>query len=150
MIQRKQTLFLIELIFLASALLFIPSTIVIAPSGSYNVFLLPSTGTFTSSNWHIIAMIINFICLALAVASVFLFKKRTLQVNLCYTQLFLWVMLSAILAFCPLVERSGTISEIQNNYVGSAICLCAVFASFLAAKFIIKDIALLRNSDRIR
>lgn len=150
MIQRKQTLFLIELIFLASALLFVPTNIILTPADAFNVYLLPSTGNFISTSWHLLAIGLNAACLALAVVSVFLFKKRLLQIKLCYVQLVLWLGLAGILGAMPLVVMNGDITEIQNNYVGFAISLCAVIAAFLAARFIKKDIDLLKSADRIR
>jgi hypothetical protein len=70
--------------------------------------------------------------------------------RLCYLQVFLWLILSALLGLCPLAEKTQEIVAVQNNYLGLAIGLCAVIAAFFAARFIKKDIELLKSSDRIR
>ena len=65
MIQRKQTLFLLEVVFLAIALLFVPSNIIVKPNTSVNLYLLPPGNAYESSIWHDLAMYLNFICLVL-------------------------------------------------------------------------------------
>jgi len=150
MIQRKQTLFLLELVFLSIALFFVPANIAIHANNTYPISLRPSIDNVVTTSWHTIAFVVNVLCLTLALISIFLFKKRQLQMRLCYLQVFLWLIVSALLGLCPLAEKTQEIVAVQNNYLGLAIGLCAVIAAFFAARFIKKDIELLKSSDRIR
>ncbi len=143
MIQRKQTLFLLELVFLGIAFLLVPTNIIVKSTGNINVYLLPGNN-FESTTWHYLMMSANFIGLLFSIVSIFLYKKRTLQLKLLYA------MLSLMMAFCPAVHLSGDIIEIQNHYFGMVIGLFAVPAAYLAARFIKKDIELLKSADRIR
>lgn len=149
MIQRKQTLFLLELVFLGIAFLLVPTNIIVKSTGNINVYLLPGNN-FESTTWHYLMMSANFIGLLFSIVSIFLYKKRTLQLKFSYTIMLLYAMLSLMMAFCPAVHLSGDIIEIQNHYFGMVIGLFAVPAAYLAARFIKKDIELLKSADRIR
>ncbi|MEO6304348.1 MAG: DUF4293 family protein, partial [Bacteroidia bacterium] len=80
----------------------------------------------------------------------FSFKKRELQVKLCYAQIVLWLVLIAMLLFCPFVTKTEAVLEISINYFVVAIGLFAIIAAYFAAHFTKKDIALLKSADRIR
>ncbi|MBA2611351.1 MAG: DUF4293 family protein [Bacteroidetes bacterium] len=149
MIQRKQTLFLIELIFLGLSFLFVPCQTILTKTSATNIYLMPLVD-FQSTTGHLAAIILNFIGLVLATFTIFSFKKRELQVKLCYAQLVLWLIIIAMILFCPFVVRIESILEIQVHYFVIAIGLFAVIAAYLAAHFIKKDIELLKSADRIR
>ncbi len=150
MIQRKQTLFLLELIFLSISLFFIPSDIILKNDGSVNVYLLPASGNYDATAWHLVALTLNLSSLVLSVICIFLYKKRVTQMRLCYLIAALWIIQSLVLAFCPLAVFNMGATEIQINYFGSLIGVFAVIAAVLAARFIKKDIELLKSADRIR
>lgn len=149
MIQRKQTLFLIELIFLGLSLLFVPCQTILTKISSTNVYLMPLVD-FQSTVGHLAAVILNFMGIVLATLTIFSFKKRELQVKLCYTQLALWIVVTAMMLFCPFVVQTEAILEVQKQYFIIAIGLFAVIAAYLAAHFVKKDIELLKSADRIR
>jgi hypothetical protein len=150
MIQRKQTLFLFQLIFLGIALLFVPVSEVTTTTGKMDVYLVPLRSPLVSTSGHITAIAINFVALMLTFITIFLYKRRELQVKLCYALMVLWIILSLMMAFCPFVERTDVVIEIKNNYFGPIIGAFAVVAAFIAARFIKKDIELLKSADRIR
>ncbi len=150
MIQRKQTLFLLELVFLGIALLFVPSATVLTPNNSQGVCLLPLPGNFMSTTWHYIAMALNFIALLLALITIFLYKKRELQYKLSYILMMLWILLTVTTGLCPLVKPGSDITGVQTNYPVVVIGLFSILAAYLAARFIRKDIDLLKSADRIR
>ena len=150
MIQRKQTLFLFELIFLGIALLFVPSGKITTAANSYELYLVPiSNAELHSSPGHYAAVFINFTALVLAFVAVFLYKQRTMQMRLCYIMVVLWTILTLMIAFCPFVNSSVTTS-VEISYVAIAIGVFGMLAAFLAAKYIKKDIDLLKSADRIR
>ncbi len=151
MIQRKQTLFLFQLIFMGIALLFIPSNTIITASTNTDVFLVPiKSEVFGSSSGHVAAIILNFIGLLLTFATIFLYKKRELQIKLCYMLILLWLVIGLMIAFCPFVIKNENIVNITIHYFACLIALFAILAAYFAIRFIKKDIELLKSADRIR
>lgn len=151
MIQRRQTLFLLQLVFLGIALLFIPLGTVSSSKASENIFLVPfHNPDFISTLGHTVAIFLNFACLILAFTTIFLYKRRELQIKLCYVQMALWLLLGLMIAFCPFVQKTETITSLQSNYFGSIICVVSIVAAYLAARNVKKDIDLLKSADRIR
>lgn len=149
MIQRKQTLFLIELIFLGLSLLFVPCQTILTKTTATNIYMMPLID-FQSTTGHLFAVILNFIGLVIATLTIFLFKKRELQIKLCYVLMVIWLILPAMMLFCPFVVKTETILEVKTNYFVVAIALFSMIAAYLAARFIKKDIELLKSADRIR
>ena len=151
MIQRKQTLFLFQLVFLGIAMLFISSNTVISATSTTEVYLTPlHNPELTSTTAHLAAISINFAALILAFITIFLYKSREVQIRLCYALMALWLVLSLLIAFCPFVVKTGAVSEIQTHYFGCIIGFFAILAAGFAARFIKKDIELLKSADRIR
>jgi hypothetical protein len=147
MIQRRQTLFLFELVFLAIALLFIPSQHVSAA----DIYLVPvNEPGLESSSGHLAAVALNFAGLILAFATIFLYRKLRMQVILSYVLTFVWVILTLMILFCPFVLGRDMNSGIEPNYFAAVIGLFGIVAGILAARLIKKDIELLKSADRIR
>lgn len=150
MIQRKQTLFLFQLIFCGIALLFIPSHKILSNQLSTDVFLIPSKdGSFASTTGHLAAIALNLIGLTLTFVTIFLFKKRELQIKLCYALMLIWITLIAMICFCPFVVATANMA-VSINYFSSMIGVFALLAAWFAIKFIKKDIDLIKSADRIR
>jgi hypothetical protein len=149
MIQRKQTLFLLEIIFLGLALIFIPCQNIFTTTSCLNLYLLPNDN-FQTTSAHLVAVILNITGILIATTTVFLFKKRSLQVKICYTLIALWVILTSMMLFCPFVLKTAEIIEIKINYFVVGIGFFSIIAAFFAAHFIRKDINLLKSADRIR
>ncbi len=147
MIQRKQTLFLFQLVFFGIALLFIPSAWVKSGEIETPIFLTPiNSGGFSSSIGHQAAIVLNFVGLILAFVTIFLYKQRSMQVKLCNILMLLWIVLTSMILFCPFVELNTR----SINYFNAIIGAFAFLAAFLAKRFIKKDIELLKSADRIR
>lgn len=150
MIQRKQTLFLLQLAFLGISLFFIPVQFIITQANPSHVCLMPlSSEFFHSTLGHYGAIALNIIAVIITVITIFIYRKRELQVKLCYTVAAIYLVLVLMLAFCPFVELKEGIS-IKNNVFGYIICIIAAFTAYLAAFFVKKDIELLKSTDRIR
>ena len=141
MIQRKQTLFLFQLIFLGITLLFISSNTVDTASGNTEVFLIPiKNDLFNSTLGHMAAIALNFIGLILTFTTIFLYKNRDLQVKLCYVLIVLWLLIGLMIAFCPFVTKNENILSVNIHYFACLIALFAIVSAYFAAKFIKKDI----------
>lgn len=149
MIQRKQSLFLIQIIFLGLSLLFVPCQNIYTKTVVTNVYLAPLID-FQSTTGHLFAVILNFLGLILATITLFTFKKRELQIKLCYALMAIWLVLMAMMVLCPFVIKTEEMIEVKVNYFVVAIGAFSVLAAFLAARFIKKDIDLLKSADRIR
>lgn len=149
MIQRKQSLFLIQILFLGLSLLFVPCQIIFTRAVATNLYLLPLKD-FQSTQGHLFVVALNFLGLVITTLTIFIFKKRELQVKLCYTLMVIWFVLMAMMLFCPFVVKTEEIIEVKINYFVVAIGLFSMFSAFLAARFIKKDIDLLKSADRIR
>lgn len=149
MIQRKQSLFLIQIIFLGLSLLFVPCQNIYTKTVVTNVYLAPLID-FQSTTGHLFAVILNFLGLILATITLFTFKKRELQIKLCYSLIVIWLVLIGMMLLCPFVVITEAIIEVKVNYFVVAIGAFSVLAAFLAARFIKKDIELLKSADRIR
>lgn len=150
MIQRKQTLFLFASAFLGVALLFVPSATATTSRGTTDIFLVPLTNPeLSSTTGHQAAIIINFITLIFSFATVFLYNRRELQVKTCYLLMILWLVLVLMTAFCPFVVKTETVSYTMA-YLGSLVGILGMICAYLAARFVKKDIELLKSADRIR
>ena len=150
MIQRKQTLFLLELLFLGIALLFVPNSTIVTPNSSVSVCLLPLQAPFVSSTSHYTAIALNMAGLALTLITIFLYKRRELQMKLCYVLLIIWILLAFMVVTGNFVEKGVEITTLERNYSALVISVFAMSAAMLAARFIRKDIDLIRSADRIR
>lgn len=150
MIQRKQTLFLLELLFLSIALLFVPNSSIVTHTGAVSVCLLPLPAPFISTTGHYVAMALNFAGLALTLLTIFSYKRRELQARLCYSLIVIWALIGFMTGFWTFAEQGVEVTEVQTNYSGVIISVFAILAAVLAARFIRKDIDLIKSADRIR
>lgn len=150
MIQRKQTLFLLQLVFLGIALLFVPLGTVSTTALSEHILLSAFRHAEFQSTWaHTTAILLNFINLLLAFTTIFLYKKRETQIKLIYLQLLFWIVLAALMALFPFAEQTELV-QVSKNYFGVIICLVALLAGYFAIRNVKKDIELLKSADRIR
>jgi hypothetical protein len=151
MIQRKQTLFLFQLVFLGIALLFIPCVTVTTSTATHDVLLIPlNNPEIASTPGHIAAVLINFLGLILAFIAVFLYQRREVQLKLCYAMVILWIVLTAMMAFCPFVKAIVPVESIKINYLALIVGGFGILAAYMAARYIKKDINLIKSADRIR
>lgn len=150
MIQRKQTLFLLALFFAALSLTVINCNFLDVRGAKTGVSLLiiPNQD-LKPSIWHYLGGGIDLIILLLSVITIFLFKNRELQIKLCYVLMLLQLALTAVVSFCPVVDLQGYITY-ENSGLASIIGIIGMMAAYLAARFIKKDIELLKSADRIR
>ena len=85
----------------------------------------------------------------LALITIFLFKKRTLQMRLNYLNIFLSVLLvGGIFYFATILEKET--SSVAEYGIGGIFPLLGIIFLFLANNFIRKDERLIRSADRLR
>jgi hypothetical protein len=151
MIQRKQSLFLLQLAFLSLSLLFVPVQFINTGVTPIPVSLVPvDEASYASTGGHLAAVGLNALGLILTFVTIFLYKKRELQIKLCYVLAAIYVILPLMMALCPFIGSAGSPPVIEKNFFGYIISAVAVISALLAARFIKKDIELLKSADRIR
>lgn len=150
MIQRIQTIFLVQSVFLSLALLFIPSGWYETSLGSNSVGLVAhDLNDVHSGLIHNLAIFVNFGALVLGSLIIFLFKRRELQIRLSYLLIALWLVLGILISFLPLLSASSILIY-KTNWLSPIICLVGIIAVILAIRGIRKDVHLLKSADRIR
>jgi hypothetical protein len=151
MIQRVQTLFLLQLIFLSLSLMFVPVHVITDALNPVPVKLLPlNEAEYHSTTGHYAAVALNFGGLVIAFAAIFLYKRRMLQVKLCYVLVFIYAVITGMIALCPFVDSIKENMVIHTNVFGYIICAVCIVSALLAVRFIKKDINLLKSTERIR
>lgn len=150
MIQRKQTLFLLLSIFTSIALALVNCNLITMNGAKIGVSVsVISSADLQPNIWHYVGTAINAIAGILAFVTIFLFKNRALQVKLCYVLLCLQLAITVVVSFFPVVVISEGVSY-ENSILATIVGLIGVISTTLAARYIKKDIALLKSADRIR
>jgi hypothetical protein len=151
MIQRIQSLFLLQLLLLGFVLMYVPCARVIAGGEHTDICLLPVSNVhFHSSAGHWAAIALNFLALALGFLTLFLYNRRALQKKLCLVLCGAWLVLTLMMAFCPFIEGTDGPVDYAINYYAVIIGLLGTVGALVAARFIQRDINLLKSADRIR
>lgn len=152
MIQRKQTLFLIGAIIAIIVCLFLPIGNIEAVTMGGNTVLY-NIGTVTDGVYSfgtIIPVLFVFMAIAgiMAIAAIFLFKNRKLQIKLCSGGIVLTLAWYVYYAFCYFneVQQHGTF----HPTVAVALPLIASCLFYLARKGVKHDENLIKSMDRIR
>lgn len=110
-----------------------------------------------NAHWHLV--IISILIQLVAVATIFMYKKRALQIMLCK---FNFLLITAFIALLFLVYgKYQAIAQYYANTIESAtvvahykfalaLPILALVFNFLAIRFIKKDEDLIRSADRVR
>lgn len=157
MIQRRQTVYMFLSAVICALLFFMPLAIISeAPSVRFTVL---GWNTITESNsyvWPLVALTI--VMTALPLITIFLYKKRTLQVKLCRLEMLLSII---FIGLVYLVYDKDDINAVQAVgyeaetitlacYYGMIIPLVNIILELLAVRGVKKDIELLKSIDRLR
>jgi hypothetical protein len=130
MIQRIQSLFLLFVVIVASAGLFMNLYTI---DGVSHKVLENSNMTLTSS-----------LMSTLALVTLFMFGNRKLQIKLCYGLMVLSIILASLMGM------SYTFNAINFNKVLFSFPIFTFILAFLAQFFIKKDLKLVESADRLR
>ncbi len=157
MIQRIQSIYLLLAAGLMTAVLFLPLAVM---GGGEDAARLTanglSTGTVESMSVLTpapLAMILLALCAALPLVTIFLFKKRRLQMTLCRIEMVLLLVAQLTVAYMlwqarGMVEALGV--EPMNFALTDVFPLVALIFTWLALRGIRRDEELVRSLDRIR
>lgn len=157
MIQRIQSVFL-ALIFILGALLFVSPVLSFT---SYEAsFTMNAYSTFNVADHLVVSKNIGIgamqgIIALLALVTIFLFKKRQLQIKLCKLNLLLIALQIAAIVFYIDVAKEAISPKSPGDVViglemGFFIPMLAFVLTYLSIWFIKKDEKLIRSADRLR
>lgn len=153
MIQRIQTLFLLAALVCMLLLLFFPYGYIISPENEIIRFYVLGTEYSGQQNeivFPIIPVSINVIIVCLiTLVTIFLYKKRMLQIRLSFFNLIMQLG-TMILMYYFIYNANKTLGwELQVSFM-IIMPLAAMILTFLAIRGIGRDEALVRSVNRIR
>lgn len=152
MIQRIQSLYLLLAAAFMSLTLFMPIATFVVDGQTYELtaFSLTCGEISQSTIW---LGIILAIATALPLITIFLFKKRTLQIRLCAVEVVLLIgSLVLVALYYWLTSRlfEGLVIDHRQFGWAAPMPIVALVLSYLASRAIFKDEVLVRSLDRIR
>lgn len=151
MIQRIQSVYLLIAAILMAVVVYTPLAVLIAPDGFY---LFKSMGIFengtmlTYPSWTIAACAI--VTALISFVSIFLFKKRKVQIKLCYISIAFIVLFYAAFAFYLCTGQTGLEAEFSKVEYGLALPAISLILIVLALSKIKADERLVQSLNRIR
>lgn len=153
MIQRIQTLYLALTTFIAVLMIFMPvATLWVPNEASYEfyttqVMQVSEPPIHIAYNW--MSLILNAILILLPIVTIFVYKKRFLQMRLCVVNIVLLLGM-LVLMWVQISHMIGEIDADRQIRVAFGFPLIGIVLTWLALRGIIRDITLLKSYDRIR
>lgn len=156
MIQRIQTIFLALVVIISIISSFLP---IMGLSGAAGDFIMNHYKTISIADASIITKnmgvgVLQGIVLLVAIATILLFKNRSLQVKLSKLNILLITLeIVAIVMYSDLAKStiSTNVEEVVISLkLGAFIPVLSLILTYLAIRFIKKDDALVRSADRLR
>lgn len=152
MIQRIQSLYLLLAAAFMSLTLFMPIATFVVDGQTYELtaFSLTCGEISQSTIWLGIILVI---ATALPLITIFLFKRRTLQIRLCAVEVVLLIgSLVLVALYYWLTSRlfEGLVIDHRQFGWAAPMPIVALVLSYLASRAIFKDEVLVRSLDRIR
>lgn len=153
MLQRIQTVYLLIIVALTVAMLFLP--LAVLQSGD-QLFCFDATGISTLANqselvyptWGL--FVLTAIIALLALFTIFLFKKRMLQIRLCIFNAILMLGIYGMVAFF-IWNLEGQLDEVTFSVkFALSFPIISLILDYLAIRNIGADEALVRSLDRLR
>ncbi|MDO4703169.1 DUF4293 domain-containing protein [Tannerella sp.] len=153
MIQRIQTVYLLIVVALNLAVVFLPLA-VIQSGGAFYSFDASGMSTIEAPQelvyptWALMAL--SAIISLLALVTVFLYKKRILQIRLCIFNALLIIGFYGLFAFSLWKVAGASESFHFSMRIAVAFPLVSLILNYLAIREIGADEALIRSLDRLR
>jgi hypothetical protein len=152
MLQRVQTLYLLAVVGVLVAFIFSPIAIFFNASAglyTFDVFGVSNEqGEVMRSSYP---LLILFVAIALlAFISIFLYKKRVMQMRILIYNIILLFLSSGLIYFYFYQFSNGFDVTDYTLKVGVVLPLIAIILTFMAYRNIRKDELLIRSMDRIR
>lgn len=153
MLQRIQTVYLLIIAALAIAMLFLPLA-VLQSDGQLLKFDATGISTMTAQpeliypTWGLFAL--TAVVALLALVTIFLFKKRILQIRLCVFNAVLMLGIYGMFAFLVWTFK-GDLKNVQMTLkIALSFPVISLILDYLAIRNIGADEALVRSLDRLR
>lgn len=153
MLQRIQTVYLLIIAALAIAMLFLPLAVLLA-DGQLLKFDATGISTMTTPpeliypTWGLFAL--TAVVALLALITIFLYKRRILQMRLCVFNAVLMLGIYGMFAFFVWTFK-GEMEEFQTTLrIALAFPAISLILDYLAIRNIGADEALIRSLDRLR
>jgi hypothetical protein len=158
MLQRLQTLYLAIVAIACILLFFFPlANYYDEIQGNYKFFLYgiqsmdPEPKVTFSSFFTIPLVFLVVVSFIFTVSTIFLYKKRLLQIRICtFNVLTNIVLIMVIFFFYATRIKTMTLIEPDYNYIGIVLPLISLAFLVLASRAIRKDEALVKSADRLR
>lgn len=147
MIQRIQSILLLDVVIVSVLLLFFPF---VSYEHLYNTFTLKTYNQPFCGTWYYAAEALNMVILILALVTIFMFKNRPLQMKLANGVALLSAVLLAVLFFTNVVKVESYLGDNKQMLWPAYLPIISMFSAFVAGIFIKKDENLVRSADRIR
>ncbi|MCC8142958.1 MAG: DUF4293 domain-containing protein [Tannerellaceae bacterium] len=153
MLQRIQTVYLLIIVALTTAMLFLPLANLQMDGAFYKLDVL-GVSTLTSPSelvypvWSLFALVAIIIVVALV--SIFLYKKRMLQIRLCVFNALLMLGFYGLVAFLLWNMKSEIVDFAFNLKIALAFPIISLILDYLAIRNIGADEALVRSLNRLR
>ena len=153
MLQRIQTVYLLIIVALTVALLFLP--LAVLQSGD-QLFTFDASGLSTMTEqpeliyptWGLFALVV--IVSLLAFVTIFLFKNRILQIRLCIFKAILMFGIYGLFAFFTWIMKGQLETASMSFKFALSFPLVSLILDYLAIRNIGADEALVRSLDRLR
>lgn len=154
MIQRIQSLYLLIIFGLTLAMFFFPLACFIGGTEEFRITLWGIKSVLSGEK--IIPAIpmgaLAVVACTIAFVTIFLYRKRRMQIRLCVVQIILQAGLQALVVLYLL--KAGTIAETEistRNYsVITIFPIINIILAYLAYRGVVKDEKLIKSLDRIR
>ena len=150
MLQRIQTIFLLAVVFLSGLLLHFPLAIYtnLIETCDFTVFGIKATeGTAVASTWPL--ALLNIVITAVALATIFMYKNRILQIRLSIFNIALMLGFY-ILTFLYIFKMSDSSAYSFNFKLPVVFHAISVILTYMAIRAIGKDEALVRSVNHLR
>ena len=136
MIQRKQTLFLLAVLIINIILFFLPFLNISLSDNTeiYGLSFIGGYGPSISNSNKIYPSILNTFIVVLALITIFLYKRRTIQFKLSNIIVLLNVFITGLFFLLSYIKE-GVIGEIQYTFVTFMPIISATFAFYAALLF---------------
>ncbi len=153
MIQRIQTIYLLIALAFGASMFFTPQITFMAESEYVLNYLGINAIESTESSKSIstIALTILLVLTPLvSLSTIFLFKKRLIQIRLCAANIGLLIGTTALIYYFGSVGSKELSATTMSYNISMIFPIAGAILSFLAIRAIGKDEALIRSMDRIR
>ncbi|MCK9204488.1 MAG: DUF4293 domain-containing protein [Bacteroidales bacterium] len=158
MLQRIQSVYLAIVAIACILLFFFPlATYYHELLGNYQFFVYgitcmdPETKVHFNALFTLPLIILVAISFILTIFTIFLYKKRLLQIRLCSINVLVNIILIMVIFFFYAAKiKTMTQIEPEYNYAGIIMPLISLIFLILASRAIRKDETLVKSSDRLR